>query len=167
MKARTAILLTIPPLLWAGNAIVGRMVAHDVPPIMLNFLRWAIAFVLLLPFAGPIFRRDSGLWANWQRFTLLGLLGIGLYNALQYLALQSSTPINVTLVASGMPVWMMLTGWLFLWRRRVAAPGCRGGLVDCRRTPGIGTRRMVASDGIAPGGRRYIHDPGDDRLVFI
>jgi drug/metabolite transporter (DMT)-like permease len=43
----------------------------------------------------------------------LGLLGIGMYNALQYLALQSSTPINVTLVAAGMPVWMMLTGWMF------------------------------------------------------
>jgi len=113
MKTRTAILLTIPPLLWAGNAIVGRMVAHDVPPIMLNFLRWGIAMVLLLPFAGPVFRRGSGLWPNWRRFTVLGLLGIGLYNALQYLALQSSTPINVTLVASGMPVWMMLTGWLF------------------------------------------------------
>ncbi|MCE3265133.1 MAG: hypothetical protein K0R43_4212 [Pseudoduganella sp.] len=113
MKFRTAILLTIPPILWAGNAIVGRMVAPDVPPILLNFLRWAIALVLLLPLAGPIFRRDSSLWPNWQRFSVLGLLGIGLYNALQYLALQSSTPINVTLVASGMPVWMMLTGWLF------------------------------------------------------
>jgi len=124
MKARTAILLTIPPLLWAGNAIVGRLVVHDVPPILLNFLRWAIAFVLLLPFAGPIFRRGSGLWVNWQRFAVLGLLGIGLYNALQYLALQTSTPINVTLVASGMPVWMMLTGWLFFGagvsRRQVA-----------------------------------------------
>jgi drug/metabolite transporter (DMT)-like permease len=41
------------------------------------------------------------------------LLGIGVYNALQYAALQSSSPINVTLVASGMPVWMMLVGWLF------------------------------------------------------
>jgi len=124
MKARTAILLTIPPILWAGNAIVGRMVAHDVPPILLNFLRWAIAFFLLLPFAGRVFRRDSGLWPNWRRFTVLGLLGIGLYNALQYLALQTSTPINVTLVASGMPVWMMLTGWLFFGasvsRRQVA-----------------------------------------------
>lgn len=124
MKTRTAILLTIPPMLWAGNAIVGRMVAHDVPPITLNFLRWAIALLLLLPLAGPIFRRDSGVWPNWQRFAVLGLLGIGLYNALQYLALQSSTPINVTLVASGMPVWMMLTGWLFFGvgvsRRQIA-----------------------------------------------
>ncbi|WP_342113727.1 DMT family transporter [Pseudoduganella sp. OTU4001] len=124
MKTRTAILLTIPPMLWAGNAIVGRMVAPDVPPVMLNFLRWAIALVLLLPLAGPVFRGDSGLWLNWKRFAVLGLLGIGLYNALQYLALQSSTPINVTLVASGMPVWMMLTGWLFFGagvsRRQVA-----------------------------------------------
>ena len=44
---------------------------------------------------------------------MLGLLGIGLYNSLQYLALQSSSPINVTLVAASMPVWMLLVGGLF------------------------------------------------------
>lgn len=109
----TAFLLTLAPLLWAGNAIVGRLVHDMVPPIMLNFLRWGIAFLILLPLAGPVLRRGSGLWQHWRRFALLGLLGIGMYNALQYLALQSSTPINVTLVAAGMPVWMMLTGWLF------------------------------------------------------
>ncbi|WP_317203587.1 DMT family transporter [Janthinobacterium sp.] len=109
----TALLLILAPLLWAGNAIVGRLVHDMVPPITLNFLRWLLAFLILLPLAGPIFRRDSALWPHWRRFALLGLLGIGLYNALQYLALQSSTPINVTLVAAGMPVWMMLTGRLF------------------------------------------------------
>lgn len=113
LNPSTVFLLTVPPLLWAGNAIVGRMVNSLVPPITLNFLRWAIAFVILLPLAGPIFRRGSSLWRHWRRFAILGLLGVGLYNALQYLALQSSTPINVTLVAAGMPVWMMLTGWLF------------------------------------------------------
>ena len=116
----TAVLLTIPPLLWAGNAIVGRMVHAMVPPVTLNFLRWAMAFVILLPLAGPVFRRASGLWSHWRRFALLGLLGIGLYNALQYMALQSSTPINVTLVAAGMPVWMMLVGALF-FNTRVSA----------------------------------------------
>lgn len=113
MNPTTAFLLTLAPLLWAGNAVVGRMVHDMVPPITLNFLRWFIALVILLPFAGPIFSRHSGLWKHWQRFAMLGLLGVGMYNALQYLALQSSTPINVTLVASGMPIWMMLTGWLF------------------------------------------------------
>lgn len=109
----TVLLLTIPPLLWAANAIVGRMVHELVPPVTLNFLRWAIAFVLLLPLARSIFRPGSGLWTYWRRFALLGLLGIGLYNALQYLALQSSTPINVTLVAASIPAWMLLIGWLF------------------------------------------------------
>ncbi|MGZ3158477.1 MAG: DMT family transporter [Burkholderiaceae bacterium] len=109
----TAMLLVIPPLLWAGNAIVGRMVHAMVPPITLNLLRWVIALVILLPLATSIFHKGSGLWAHWRRFALLGLLGIGLYNALQYLALQSSTPINVTLVASSMPVWMLAIGWMF------------------------------------------------------
>ena len=44
----TAVLLTLAPLLWAGNAVVGRMVYELVPPVTLNFLRWALAFVLLL-----------------------------------------------------------------------------------------------------------------------
>ncbi|WP_026132834.1 MULTISPECIES: DMT family transporter [unclassified Janthinobacterium] len=113
----TVFLLVLAPLLWAGNAIVGRLVHEMVPPMTLNFLRWLIAFFILLPLAGPIFRRGSGLWSHWRRFAVLGLLGVGMYNALQYMALQSSTPINVTLVAAGMPVWMMLTGWLFFGAR--------------------------------------------------
>ena len=124
LNLQTVFLLTLPPLLWAGNAIAGRLVHDMVPPILLNFLRWVLALLILLALAGPVFRRDSELWRHWRRFALLGLLGVGLYNALQYLALQSSTPINVTLVAAGMPVGMMLTGWLFfkvaVSRRQIA-----------------------------------------------
>jgi len=113
LTPRTIFLLTLPPLLWAGNTIVGRLVHDVVPPVLLNFMRWLIALGILLVLAGPVFGRTSPLWAHWRRFALLGLLGIGMYNALQYMALQSSTPINVTLVAAGLPVWMMLTGRLF------------------------------------------------------
>jgi drug/metabolite transporter (DMT)-like permease len=109
----TALLLTVPPLLWAGNAIVGRLVREAVPPMTLNLLRWTIAALILLPLGRAALRQGSGLFANWRRFAVLGLLGIGLYNSLQYLALQSSTPINVTLVAAGMPVWMLVVGALF------------------------------------------------------
>lgn len=109
----TVLLLTVPPLLWAGNAIVGRLVREAVPPMTLNLLRWTIALLVLLPLGRAALRPGSGVLANWRRYALLGLLGIGMYNSLQYLALQSSTPINVTLVASGMPVWMMLVGRLF------------------------------------------------------
>ena len=109
----TAALLTLAPLLWAGNAVVGRAVHEWVPPITLNFLRWALAFILLLPWAAGVLRARSPLWAHWRRYALLGLLGIGLYNALQYMALQTSTPLNVTLVGSSMPIWMLALGTLF------------------------------------------------------
>jgi drug/metabolite transporter (DMT)-like permease len=112
LSPSTIVLLTMPPLLWAGNAIVGRLVREAVPPMTLNLLRWTIALLILLPLGRAVFTHGA-LLANWRRYALLGLLGIGLYNSFQYLALQSSTPINVTLVASGMPVWMMLVGALF------------------------------------------------------
>jgi drug/metabolite transporter (DMT)-like permease len=113
LTPRNAALLIIPPLLWAGNAIVGRMIAELIPPLTLNFFRWALAFVLLLPLARSVLRRTSPLWAHWKRYAVLGLLGVGCYNSLLYLALQTSTPINVTLVGSSMPVFMLLVGALF------------------------------------------------------
>jgi drug/metabolite transporter (DMT)-like permease len=116
----TIALLVIPPLLWAGNAIVGRLVREAAPPMTLNLLRWTIALLILLPLGWRLFRPGCALLANWRRYALLGLLGVGLYNALQYLALQSSTPINVTLVAAGMPVWMLLVGAAFFGARVTA-----------------------------------------------
>jgi drug/metabolite transporter (DMT)-like permease len=113
----TALLLTVPPLLWAGNAVVGRLVRELVSPLTLNFVRWLIAFVLLLPFAFAVLRRSSPLWTHWKHYAVLGLLGIGCYNAFQYLALQTSTPINVTLVGASMPLWMLATGTLFFGAR--------------------------------------------------
>jgi drug/metabolite transporter (DMT)-like permease len=41
------------------------------------------------------------------------MLAIGGYNALLYLSLNTSTPINVTLVGSSTPVWMLLIGRVF------------------------------------------------------
>jgi len=150
----TALLLTVPPLLWAGNAIVGRMVRDAVPPMTLNLLRWSIALLVLLPLGRAAFAPGSGVLANWKRYSLLGLFGIGLYNSLQYLALQSSTPINVTLVASGMPVWMLLVGKLFygapVKRRQVggAVLSIAGVLVVlCRGDLGqLAALRLVAGD---------------------
>ena len=114
LSPSAALLLTLPPLLWAGNAVVGRLLIDLVSPMTLNFLRWLLAFALLLPLAGAVLRPSSLLWPNWRRFSLLGLLSVGGYNALLYLALNTSTPINVTLVGSSTPVWMLLIGrWFF------------------------------------------------------
>lgn len=104
-------------MLWAGNAVVGRLVSGLVPPMTLNFLRWTLAFFILLPFAYRVLRQEGPLWPRWKRFAILGLLGVGCYNALQYLALKTSTPLNVTLVASSSPIMMLVTGALWFGQR--------------------------------------------------
>ena len=67
LNPTTALLLTLPPLLWAGNAVVGRLVHELVSPMTLNFLRWLLAFLILLPLAWRVLRPGSA---------LLGLLGV-------------------------------------------------------------------------------------------
>ena len=113
LTPRTALLLTIPPLLWAGNAVVGRLMVGAIPPITFNLLRWVAALALLVPLATWVLRRDSPLWPHWRRMALLGQLGMGSYNSLQYMALKTSTPLNVTLVGASMPIFMLGLGRLF------------------------------------------------------
>ena len=108
----TIFLLSIAPVMWASNAVLGRMLRDLVPPMTLNFMRWLLAFLVLLPLAYKVLRRDSLMWPHWRRFALLGLVSMGAYNSLQYLALHTSTAMNVTLVGSSVPVLTLALGWL-------------------------------------------------------
>ena len=110
-------LLLLPPLVWAGNSILGRAVADMVPPITLNFFRWLLATLLLMPWAWRVLLPSSALWPHWRRYALLSLLGVGCYNSFQYLALHTSTPINVTLVGSSVPVFMLAMGAIWFKQR--------------------------------------------------
>jgi drug/metabolite transporter (DMT)-like permease len=99
--------------MWAGNAVVGRMAIGSIGPLWLNALRWLVALAILLPLgwralATPPARAQ--IIQRWRYLAVLGLMGVGTYNALQYLALRTSTPVNVTLIASSLPVWTMLIG---------------------------------------------------------
>ena len=62
LTPRIAFFLTLPPLLWAGNAVVGRAMVGQVPPLALNAMRWWLALALLLPLAYMIVGSVAGLW---------------------------------------------------------------------------------------------------------
>jgi len=116
LTPRLALLMTIPPLLWAGNVVVGRLAVGQIPPLALNAMRWSLALAILLPLgwravATPAARAE--IRARWRPLAVLGGLGVGYYNAMQYVALKTSTPLNITLIASSLPVWMLAVGALF------------------------------------------------------
>ena len=120
LTPRLALMLCVPPLLWAGNVVVASIAIQSISPLWLNVVRWVIALALLLPlgwraFGSPLRRQQ--LAQRWPHLALLGLLGVGAYNALQYAALKTSTPLNVTLIAASSPVWMLAIGAAFFGER--------------------------------------------------
>src|SRR6202163_2403209 len=79
------LLLSVTALCWAGNAIVGRLAAGHIPPVTLSFLRWSIAFLIILPFAWKHLARDWGtLRSHLGSMIFLSVIGISVFNALQY-----------------------------------------------------------------------------------
>lgn len=109
----TVFYLSLATILWAGNAIAGRVLVGSISPISLSAVRWGLAACMLLPFGWRVLKPGSALWQNKGRFLILGLLGVGSYNVLLYLALQTSTAINVTLIGASMPIWMLFIGAVF------------------------------------------------------
>ena len=113
------LLLALCSLFWAGNTVVGRAAVDLVPPATMTFVRWAIAFVVLLPFAWAHVRRD---WPAIRRhlvaITLLALIGSAGYNIVAYLALHYTQAINSLLLQSVAPLFVAL--WSFaLFRDRL------------------------------------------------
>ncbi|HQR55042.1 MAG TPA: DMT family transporter [Burkholderiaceae bacterium] len=111
LNPSTLVLLLLPPLFWAGNAVVGRALVGHFPPLALSFARWALALVLLTPFAiGAVRRHRVAIRAHLPVLALTALLGVGCYNSLQYLALQTSTAVNATLIGASGPIMTLLVG---------------------------------------------------------
>ena len=114
LSPSTLLFLVLPPLLWASNAIVGRLAAGAIPPITLNFLRWVVAILVLLPFVWHRLKQDWPLARRaWVVLAATGFLSTTTYNALQYFALTTSSPINVALITASGPIFTLLMGWLF------------------------------------------------------
>jgi drug/metabolite transporter (DMT)-like permease len=111
-------LLAIAMVLWAGNSIVARAVRFDVPPLTLAFVRWTGASLILLPFAWRPLRRDwRAILANWKPVLLLGLVGIGAFNAFLYSGLRYTTATNALLLQAGIPALVVLFDRLFFGER--------------------------------------------------
>ena len=114
------LLLALTSLFWAGNTIVGRAAVGLVPPATLTFFRWALAFLVLLPFALPHLRDD---WPAIRRhllvIALFALTGSAGYNVIAYLALHYTQAINSLLLQSVAPLFVAL--WSFaLFRDRLS-----------------------------------------------
>jgi drug/metabolite transporter (DMT)-like permease len=108
------LLLSLSALFWSGNFVLSRAVNTLIPPVGLNFWRWAVALTLLAPVALPKMRQQWPLVRKSRGFIILsGLLGVTLFNLLIYSAMHTTTAINAVLINSVVPVFIIALSRLF------------------------------------------------------
>lgn len=115
--------LLLAVLCWAGNALVARAFAGDIPPFTLAFWRWCLAWALLMPFVAlPLWRHRQQVWAAGWRLLVVAGFGVTGYNSLLYSAAQTTAAINITLVNTCLPLMTFIGAGLLLgeWPARRA-----------------------------------------------
>ncbi|HYD66382.1 DMT family transporter [Azospirillum sp.] len=93
----------------ASNVVIGRAAAHIVPPVGLAFWRWALAFLIILPFAMPgLWHHRRALKAAGRRLLVLGALGQGICGAVVYMGLERTSATNAGLIYATSPIMILL-----------------------------------------------------------
>lgn len=115
------VLLILTTLSWGGNAIAGRIAVGEISPLLLTTFRWVGVVILVALFARrtileawPVLRSRLGY------LVALGALGFTAFNALFYLAAQSTVAINIGIIQGAIPVFVM-TGAYLVYRTPVTA----------------------------------------------
>jgi drug/metabolite transporter (DMT)-like permease len=103
------LLLSITAACWAGNAVVGKLAAGHIAPVTLSFLRWSLAFLIILPFAWTHLVRDwAAIRSKFGLMILLSATGIGAFNTMQYWALEHTQAINTLLLQPTAPLFVAM-----------------------------------------------------------
>lgn len=114
---RAYLLLLAMPAFFSSNLVLGRAAVEVVEPWTLAFWRWALAFLILLPFAARDFRAHAGtLLRAIPILLVLGTLGMWICGAIVYLSLKDTSATNATLIYTTSPIFIILIEMAFRGR---------------------------------------------------
>jgi len=104
-----AIYLVCATLFWAGNFIVGKTASiNEIPPISLNFYRWFVAWLILLPFTfRELIKKKDYILNNIGLFIVLGITAVTIFNSALFYSLKFTQVISGVLMISTVPVMII------------------------------------------------------------
>jgi drug/metabolite transporter (DMT)-like permease len=119
-QAAAYLLLPLAGACWAGNHVIARAAGGHVPPASLAVARWIVVALAVLPFAAAYLRED------WPRIkekpglmVLFAITGGGAFGTLQFAALHFTTALNMGMVGSVAPAFIVAASFI-LFRDRLA-----------------------------------------------
>ncbi|MCB1491639.1 MAG: DMT family transporter [Rhodobiaceae bacterium] len=109
--------LTVMPLMFSSNLVIGRAAMETMAPATLAFWRWAIAALVMVPFTWRAMRRNAGPISEAAlQFPILGLLGMMICGTFVYVSLRHTTATNATLIYTTSPIYIILLERIFRGR---------------------------------------------------
>lgn len=114
-------MLVFATMCWGANAVFGKLAVGEIPPMLLVSARWFGVTMLMLVFANSHVRRDWPVLRERLPFVaLLGAMGFTGFNILFYTAAYSTTALNIGIIQGGIPVFVLIGGFL-AYRTRITA----------------------------------------------
>jgi drug/metabolite transporter (DMT)-like permease len=90
--------------------------------VTLSFLRWGLAFLIILPMAWKHLKRDwNAIRARLGTMVFLSVTGIAAFNTMQYWALEHTQALNTLLLQSASPLFVAIWSLILLGIRLTAA----------------------------------------------
>lgn len=114
------IALTATAMLWGSNYVVARAVHTDIPLPTVVLWRWVLSLVVLTPLAWPTLRKDwPNIRANLLFLICLGMIGVGLFSIFLLAGAYHSTALEVGLLNSTTPIWVVFLSYALGMARSV------------------------------------------------
>jgi drug/metabolite transporter (DMT)-like permease len=108
-------------VIWSGNFIVARLLNQSIEPATMSLLRWGVAFLGLLPFAWRAAWTDrAAIRRSLPAMVPMALLGVTIFNTLLYTGARTTSALNLSLIATSTPVFIILLARVFLRERLTA-----------------------------------------------
>lgn len=114
LNGKIIFLLLVNAILFDVNLIVGKQIAHVIPPFTTAFFRWSIASLVLSLIL--VFQKQNDLAVlkqHWKFYLLNSFFCILICGGLIYWAAEYTTATNIGLVYSSSPLFIILFGALF------------------------------------------------------
>ncbi len=109
LQNRPYFLLIAAAAMWAGNTIMSKVVAHEVSPMLMTFLRWVIVSIIAWPLAMRSFQNH---WpvarTKLPQIVWMCLFGLVANNALIYLAAHYTSAVNIAIFQGAMPIFVLI-----------------------------------------------------------
>ncbi|MGX9355773.1 DMT family transporter [Roseobacteraceae bacterium S113] len=104
-------------VIWSSAFTSARIIVAHAPPMGTLAVRFVLSGLLAIAIARYLGEQLSFTRAQWRAIIIFGICQNALYLGLNFIAMQTVEASLASIIASSMPLWVGIAGWLFFRER--------------------------------------------------